>query len=93
MREEFRSGPATEVVLRVRETRLPLVLGSLSVTMLGDAEPVADDPGAVRVPVRSLRGAEAMLVGFGSEAEVREPGELRELIAETAREAYEHHRT
>ncbi|MEU1982223.1 YafY family protein [Nocardia sp. NPDC019395] len=92
MRDDFRRAPATEIVLRIHRPRLPMVLGSLSVTTLGDPRPVAGDPDVLSIPVRSLRAAAAMLVGFGAEVDVIAPDILREKIIEIAEGAREHHR-
>lgn len=93
MRAEFRSVPATEIVLRVHRPRLPIVLGQLRVTMLREAEHVDDDPELVRVPVRNLDGAAATLVGFADEVTVLDPPELRDLIVAVADRARAHHLT
>lgn len=92
LREDFRSVPATEVVLRVHRPRLPVVLGQLRVTMLGEPSYVDDDPELVRVPVRNLDGAAAALAGFGDEVTVLAPPALRELIVQRAERAVAHHR-
>jgi predicted DNA-binding transcriptional regulator YafY len=92
MRDDFRRSPSTEIVLRVRPPRLPMVLRSLSVTALGAADPVRDEPGAVRLQVRSLYAAAAMLVGFGTEVGVISPPELRDHIVAIAEDTLEHHR-
>ncbi|MGW5387405.1 helix-turn-helix transcriptional regulator [Nocardia sp. NPDC003963] len=92
MRDDFRGGPATEIVLRVHRPRLPLVWRSLAVTALGDPEPVADEPDVYRLRVRSVEGAAAMLVGFGAEVDIVAPVELRDRIIEIAEAAAGHHR-
>ncbi|GGL35218.1 transcriptional regulator [Nocardia jinanensis] len=92
MRDDFRGAPATEIVLRVHRSRLPLVSRSLAVTALGDPEPVAGEPGVHRIRVRSVEAAAAMLVGFGTEIDVLAPAELRVGIIAIAEAAGEHHR-
>ncbi|MEU4836982.1 helix-turn-helix transcriptional regulator [Nocardia testacea] len=93
MRDDFRGAPATEIVLRVHRSRLSLVLRSLAVTALGDPEPVPGEPDVYRLPVRSVEGAAAMLVGFGAEVDVLAPAELRDRIIAIAEAAGAHHRT
>ena len=92
MRDDFRSVPGTEITLRIHRPRLPMVLRSLSVTMLADPQPAAGDPEVFSVQVRSLRAAAAMLVGFGSEVEVIAPDALRGEIVAIAESSREHHR-
>lgn len=92
MRDDFRRGHTTEIVVRVHPPRLPLVLRSLAVTALGDPEPVAGEPDVHRLRVRSVEAAAAMLVGFGTEIDVLDPAALRERIVAIAQAAGEHHR-
>lgn len=92
MRDDFRSIPGTEITLRIHRPRLPMVLRSLSVTMLADPRPAAGDPDVFGVQVRSMRAAAAMLVGFGSEVEVIAPDALRAEIIAIAERSREHHR-
>lgn len=93
MRADFRSGPTTEIELRIHPHRIPMVLRSLSVTTAGEVESVGGAPGTVRLRVRHLRAAAAMLVGYGQEVDVIAPTELREEIVAIAERAREHHRT
>ncbi|WP_280424217.1 helix-turn-helix transcriptional regulator [Nocardia carnea] len=93
MRDDFRRVPGTEITLRIHRPRLPMVLRSLSVTVLADPQPAAGDPEVFSVQVRSLRAAAAMLVGFGPEVEVIGPAALREEIVAIAERARDHHRT
>ncbi|WP_455566387.1 WCX domain-containing protein [Nocardia fusca] len=88
----FPGAPATEIVLRVHRSRLPLVLRSLAVTALDDPEPVAGEPDVYRLRVRSMEGAVAMLVGFGAEVDYVAPAELRDRIIAIAEAVGEHHR-
>lgn len=92
MRDEFRRVPGIDIVLRIHRPRLPMVLRSLAVTMLGDPEPVGGEPDVLRVQVRSVRAAAAMLVGFGSEVDVLAPAALRAEIVDLADVARAHHR-
>lgn len=92
MRDDFRQVPGTEVVLRIHRPRLPMVLRSLSVTLLAEPRPAADDPDVFHMRVRTLRAAAALLVGFGSEVEVLSPDDLRAEIVTIAERAREHHR-
>ncbi|WP_280463845.1 helix-turn-helix transcriptional regulator [Nocardia carnea] len=92
MRDDFRSVPGTEITLRIHRPRLPMVLRSLSVTMLADPQPAAGDPEVFSMQVRSLRAAAAMLVGFGPEVEVIAPDALRGEIVAIAESSREHHR-
>ena len=96
LRDDFRAAPTQWLVLRVHPPRVPMVLRSLGVTMVGAAERV-DDPShadrtTLRIPVRSDRGAAAMLTGFGAEVDVVEPAAVREQIVAIAEEAVAHHR-
>ncbi|MFI5718060.1 helix-turn-helix transcriptional regulator [Nocardia sp. NPDC051750] len=92
MRDDFRRAPSTEIVLRIHPPRIPMVLRSLAVTTLGDPEPVAGDPDVVRIRVRSVRAAAAMLVGFGAEVDIIGPEILRDTVIALAEEAHRHHR-
>lgn len=92
MRDDFRRAPGTEIVLRIHRPRLPMVVRSLSVTALGDPQPVADDPDVHSVRVRSLDAAAAMLVGFAAEVDVIAPPALRDRIVAIAAAARDHHR-
>lgn len=92
MRDDFRCVPATEVVLRIHRPRLPMVLHSLSVIMLGDARPVDGETDVLCVPVRSLDAAAALLIGFGPEIDVLAPAALREHMVARAERARDHHR-
>lgn len=89
MRAEFRSGPSIEIELRIHPPRVPMVLRSLAVTTVGD--PRTDEPGTIRLQVRHLRAAAAMLVGFGDEVEVIAPLALRHEIVAIAERARSHH--
>lgn len=92
MREDFRSAPSIEIVLRVHRPRLPMVLRSLSVTALGEPQLVTGDDSAISLRVRSLHAAAAMLVGYGTEVDVVAPTALRAEIVAIAETAREHHR-
>lgn len=89
MRAEFRSGPSIDIVLRIHPPRVPMVLRSLAVTTVGD--PRTDEPGTIRLQVRHLRAAAAMLVGFGDEVDVVAPSALRQEIVAIADRARDHH--
>ncbi|WP_433493102.1 WYL domain-containing protein [Nocardia grenadensis] len=60
---------------------------------LGDPDPVPGEPDVYRLPVRSVEGAAAVLVGFGAEVDILAPAELRDRIIAIAEAAGEHHRT
>lgn len=91
MRERFRSTPATEIVIAIHRPRVPLVLRSLAVTMIGDPTKL-DDEGTFAVRVRDLDGAAAMLVGFGPDVTVISPDSLRTELVALAERSAAHHR-
>lgn len=91
MRDDFRSTSSTEIVLRINPPRRTLVLQTLAMTALSGPEPVDGDPEAISLRVNSLRGAAAVLVGFGTEVEIIAPDALRERAHEVARSAVAHH--
>ncbi len=68
--------------------RLPLLLGAVESRAARDTVGEPDSEGWARVvlPIESLPHAEANMLRLGAEAEVIEPVELRDRIAQTVRE-------
>jgi len=87
LRERLWKGTATVRLSPSGAHRLPLLLGSVESRAARESEGEPDAQGWVVVvlPIESMPHAESTLLRLGAEAEVIEPVELRERMAQTAR--------
>ncbi|WP_133754548.1 helix-turn-helix transcriptional regulator [Naumannella halotolerans] len=92
IRDGYRDADGVDIAVEVPVDRVQLVRRLMSINLLGAVTEEARDGRTVQLMrVRSLRGAVAILLGFGDLLTVIDPPELRALMVEVAEQAISAH--